>query len=113
MSERQKENALKMSKLLKTLAQPIRLLIVCHLLEGELYAQEITDSLGTTKGNISQHLTALLNQEIIERISNGNRNLYAIKDPRIKKLVQLMKELYCPDFKLANPSKNHHKRRNL
>lgn len=96
----QKNSAKKMAALLKTLSHPIRLLIVCHLLEKQMYAQEITDELGTTKGNISQHLTILLDAEIIHRISIKNRNLYELKDIKIKKLIKVIKEQYCPNFNL-------------
>jgi ArsR family transcriptional regulator len=96
----QKNKALKMANILKALSNPLRLLIVCYLLEEERYAQDITDHLGTSKGNISQHLTLLLSARIISRTSIKNRTLYKIQDVKIKKLIKTIKDLYCPDFKI-------------
>jgi DNA-binding transcriptional ArsR family regulator len=75
-------------------------MIVCHLLGGELYSQELLELLGTTKGNISQHLTALMRQKIIARQSRGRHNYYRIADDTMKSLIAHLKKLYCPDFEI-------------
>jgi len=88
--------AMVISDLLKVLQHPIRLMIVCELLERELYAGEITECFGTTKGNISQHLTLLLEHKIIDRESRGNKNIYRISDHRIESLIRVLKKNFCP-----------------
>ena len=88
----------KIAQLLKVLAHPLRLLIVCQLLSGEMFAQELLESLGTTKGNISQHLTILLRQKIIRRRKDGKHNYYSIADDNVHTLIQTIKKLYCPNF---------------
>ena len=93
----------KIAKLLKVLAHPIRLLIVCHLLSGEMFANELLECLGTTKGNISQHLTVLLPQKIIARRKEGRHNYYRIADENIRILVETVKKLYCPNFVFPKP----------
>ncbi len=95
-----------MAKRLKVLAHPTRLMIVCHLLGGELFAQELLDLLGTTKGNISQHLTALLRQKIIARQSRGRHNYYRIADDNMKSLISHLKRLYCPEFEIPSPQRS-------
>ena len=88
--------ALVISDLLGVLQHPIRLMMVCELLEGELYAGELTEKFGTTKGNISQHLTLLLQHGIISRDSRANKNFYRLADPRVAILLRVLKENFCP-----------------
>jgi DNA-binding transcriptional ArsR family regulator len=88
----------KIAKLYKVLAHPTRLLIICYLLQGEMFAQELFNSLGTTKGNISQHLTVLLRQKIIARRKDSRHHYYRIVDENVRKLVETTKKLYCPSF---------------
>lgn len=88
--------AVVISDLLGVLQHPIRLMMVCELLEGELCAGDLTDRFGTTKGNISQHLTLLLRHEVISRQSRANKNFYRIADPRVAVLLRVLKENFCP-----------------
>jgi|GEM_PF-3921767 len=88
--------AVVISGLLGVLQHPIRLMMVCELLEGEVCAGDLTSRFGTTKGNISQHLTLLLRQGIVERESRANKNFYRIKDPRVAVLLRVLKENFCP-----------------
>ncbi len=88
--------ALVISDLLGVLQHPIRLMMVCELLDGEVCAGDLTDRFGTTKGNISQHLTLLLQHGILERESRATKNFYRIADPRVALLLRVLKENFCP-----------------
>ena len=88
--------AVVISDLLGVLQHPIRLMMVCELLEGEVCAGDLTARFGTTKGNISQHLTLLLHHGIIHRDSRANKNFYRIADPRVAVLLRVLKENFCP-----------------
>ena len=89
--------AIMISDLLGVLQHPIRLMMVCELLEGEVCAGDLTETFGTTKGNISQHLTLLLQHGIIERESRATKNFYRIADPRVAILLRVLKENFCPN----------------
>lgn len=84
-----------LSKLLGTLRHPLRLLMVCELVKGPRFAGDFTAALGTTKSNISQHLTILLRQGLIARTSRGTHNLYRLKDPRMVALMGLLFREFC------------------
>lgn len=84
------------SGVLGVLQHPIRLMMVCELLDGEVCAGDLTEQFGTTKGNISQHLTLLLRHGIISRDSRANKNFYRIADPRVAILLRVLKENFCP-----------------
>ncbi|MBN8216350.1 MAG: winged helix-turn-helix transcriptional regulator [Spirochaetes bacterium] len=88
--------AVAISRILGALRHPIRLMMVCELLDGERCAGDLTERYGTTKGNISQHLTALIGQKIVLRERRANRNYYHIADSRIESVIRLLKKQYCP-----------------
>lgn len=89
------KQAEEVTKLLSILANKNRLLIVCILIEGELCAGEIIDSIGTTKGNISQHIKLLLLTDIIKHRKDGNKVYYSIKNPKIIGLIKWLKSNFC------------------
>ena len=82
--------------MLDSLSHPTRLLIVCLLLEREHYVQELLDEIGSTKGNISQHLKVLEKEGHLSSRKDANRVYYCIKDRRLAKLVKTLQSLYCP-----------------
>lgn len=91
-------NAQKLARTLRHIAHPLRLLIICMLARREMFVGEILDSLGTTKGNISQHLRILADNGLITSRRDGNKIIYSIKDAKLVKLLDAMKRLYCPGF---------------
>lgn len=92
------EKAKKISVILDSLASPTRLMITCMLIGGEKNVTEILEKIGTTKGNISQHLRILTSNGILENRRDGNKIFYAIKDKKVTEVVAHLKKLYCPDF---------------
>ncbi|HAT72293.1 MAG TPA: transcriptional regulator [Elusimicrobia bacterium] len=84
--------------MLSCIAHPSRLMIICMLLKREMFVQEVMDRLGTTKGNISQHLRVLADRGLIQKRRDGNRIFYSIKDPKLADLIARIKTLYCPNF---------------
>lgn len=92
MKTEQVEN---MSKLLKTMSHPIRLKILCLLEDKELTVGDIQNEVKTTKANVSQHLTILRNQGVIDFRKDANFIHNYIADDRILKLMKSMRELFC------------------
>lgn len=83
------------SELLKSIAHPIRLKILCYLMEGEKNVGEIEQEFGSTISNISQHLTVLRKANIIDRRKEANFMFYSLKDPNILKLMETLKNNFC------------------
>lgn len=96
VDEARKKSANDAGEVLASLAHPTRLLIVCLLLQRERYVLELLEELGTTKGNISQHLRVLENQGHVKSRKEANRVYYSIAEPRLKRLVKTLQDLYCP-----------------
>ncbi|MGA1874865.1 MAG: ArsR/SmtB family transcription factor [bacterium] len=85
----------KVSDILCVLANPVRLVMVCLLLKRERCATELLDLVGTTKGNISQHLKLLLLKNLIRRRRDGHRIYYSIADVHLKTVIQCLNDCYC------------------
>lgn len=83
---------------LACIAHPFRLMIICMLLKREMFVNELIEKLGTTKGNISQHLRVLADRGLIQKRRDGNRIFYSIRDQRLADLIGRIKKLYCPNL---------------
>lgn len=86
--------------MLSCISHPFRLMIICMLLKREMFVHELIEKLGTSKGNISQHLRVLADRGLIQKRRDGNRIFYSIKDPSLADLIARIKKLYCPNFEL-------------
>lgn len=100
MDLRQLQHADKAARVLATISHPLRLLIICMLVEKECFVGELLEVLGTTKGNISQHLRLLETKGLISKRREGAHIFYAIKDPKIVELLRCVRSLYCSGLKL-------------
>jgi DNA-binding transcriptional ArsR family regulator len=85
----------KISAMLKTMAHPIRLKILCLLQEKEMSVGELQGVVKTTNANVSQHLNILRNQGIIAFRKDANFIFNRIEDPKILELIRSMRQLFC------------------
>lgn len=85
------------SELLKSIAHPIRLKILCFLIDGEKTVSQIEHEFGSTISNISQHLTILRKMYIINRRKEANFMYYSLKDDRVLTLIKTLKNLFCSE----------------
>jgi DNA-binding transcriptional ArsR family regulator len=83
------------TEILKSVAHPIRMKILCFLMEGEKNVGEIEQQFGSTISNISQHLTVLRKADIIGRRKEANFMFYYLKDDNIQKLMETLKTNFC------------------
>ena len=74
----------------RLLGEPMRLRILQVLEAGELPVGEIVEALQSSQPNISRHLQALLQGGLISRRRDGLNIFYAIADPMVFKLCQLV-----------------------
>ena len=89
------EKVEEVSALLKSIAHPLRLKILCLLQDQELTVGEIRETVRTTNANVSQHLTIMRNQGIIVSRKEGNLNYNRIADERVIELVNSLEDLFC------------------
>jgi ArsR family transcriptional regulator len=83
------------SEALKAMAHPLRLKILCLVGQNELMVQDIVEAVGTTQSNISQHLAKMRDQGLLATRKDANRVFYRIDDPRIVRMIGMMREVFC------------------
>lgn len=80
---------------LKALAHQTRLLVLCHIAEGAVSVQELTERLQTSQSNVSQHLARLRAMGILVAEKSGNQVFYRVKDPATLEFVVQLQRTFC------------------
>lgn len=83
------------SDALKAMAHPLRLKILCLVGQNELMVQDIVEAVGTSQSNISQHLAVMRERGLLASRKEANKVFYRIDDPRILKMIGMMREVFC------------------
>ncbi len=89
------EKSSEVSQVLKSLSHPVRLKVLCQVLEGEKTVNELTDFCGIAQSAMSQFLLRMKNEGILASRKEGTHVFYGLADPKIKKLLKSIKEIYC------------------
>lgn len=87
------------AQILRSLAQPRRLMILDYLHSGEKSVGELAELLGLPQANVSQHLAALRSQDIVATRREGNTIFYSLVDPRIVQACDLFHEFLADRMK--------------
>jgi DNA-binding transcriptional ArsR family regulator len=82
-------------KLMKVLSNPDRLMILCQLSQGELRVGEIEQILGIGQPTLSQQLTVLREEGLVETRREGKSIIYQIKSPQALAVMGTLYEQYC------------------
>ena len=89
------ENIEQAAVAMQAMSHPLRIKILCLLSTGEMIVQEITDAVGSTQSNISQHLGILRACGMINSRKQATKVFYRIEDERILKMISLTREIFC------------------
>jgi ArsR family transcriptional regulator, virulence genes transcriptional regulator len=85
------------ASLLKLLANENRLLILCRLaLRGEMAVHELADAVGLSQSALSQHLAKMREEGLVATRREAQTVIYRIADDNAKRLLMLLKDIYCP-----------------
>jgi DNA-binding transcriptional ArsR family regulator len=77
----------------RILAHPTRLAMIEALRDGERTVTDLVAAVGTSAGNLSQHLGAMRDAGVVEARREGRFAFYRISDPRILTAFRLMREV--------------------
>ena len=85
-------------RLLKVLANPDRLMILCQLAQGEMRVGEMEEALGIVQPTLSQQLTVLRDEELVSTRREGKNIYYQLSSPQALALMQVLYAQFCsPD----------------
>lgn len=90
-------NAEDAAKLLKILANPTRLLILCALIDREHSAGELEEIVELSQSAVSQHLAKLREQDIVNTRRERQSILYKLSDSNSnsKAIIETLHRIYC------------------
>lgn len=72
------------------LSEPMRLRLLQALFVGEKNVNTLVEETGGTQANVSRHLQTLMQAHLLSRRKEGLQVFYAIADPSIYKLCELV-----------------------
>jgi ArsR family transcriptional regulator len=93
------DQAKEAADVLRTLAHPARLTVLCELGEGERSAGELVRASGLSQSALSQHLARLRADGVVDTRRDGQTIYYFIADPKALHIVNLLFELYCRSYR--------------
>ncbi len=91
MSDRAEEAA----AFLKALSHEGRLMILCHLYDGEKSVTTLERALGARQAAVSQQLARLRLEGLVNSRREGKAIFYSISDPKVRRMVTLMHDMFC------------------
>lgn len=94
--------------LLKVLANEDRLLILCHLVQSEKNVGELEQSLGIRQPTLSQQLTVLREEKLVNTARKGKYIYYSLASQKALHIIQTLYQLYCTNNNPHHPQKSSH-----
>ncbi|MFC3219110.1 ArsR/SmtB family transcription factor [Tianweitania populi] len=88
------ERADEIAALLSMLGNTKRLLIMCHLREGEMSVGKIAESVQLSQSALSQHLAKLRQLKLVETRRDKQTIYYSLSSPVTRNLLSTLEELY-------------------
>ncbi len=89
------ENASRASALLKSMSNEWRLLILCHLAEGERSVGELEREIGLSQSALSQHLAILRREQLVQTRRSAQSIYYKLASDEAAAIMTTLYELFC------------------
>jgi len=83
------------SQVLKSLSHPVRLKILCQLIEAERSVNELTEFCGISQSAMSQFLGRMKAEGIVSSRRERHFVYYHVADEKLTRLLQAIREVYC------------------
>jgi DNA-binding transcriptional ArsR family regulator len=93
--EKMNTSAARATALLKALANPHRLIILCHLAKGEKSVGDLEELLGMRQPHLSQQLMRLRRDALVETRRDSRTIYYRLKSSAAGQVIRLLYRLYC------------------
>ena len=87
--------ALRASGLLKAMSNPVRLLVLCQLAEGEKSVGELERVVEVSQSALSQHLALLRARGLVQFRREGQTLYYSLAGTEAPALLAALYQIYC------------------
>ena len=88
------ENCTRVATILKSMAHPQRLFILCRLYQKECTVSELEGLTEASQPLISQHLQRMRHEGLVDSRREGNYVYYSVNDKHVKVLIDALEKLY-------------------
>ncbi len=90
-------------ELLKAIANPHRLIILCQLVEGEKSVGQLAEFLGIRDSTVSQNLSLMRRSGMVEARRDAQTMWYSIKSPEVRLMLETLYRIYCSSQPICKP----------
>lgn len=97
MAQNLQEQATEAAKVLRILAHPERLMVLCQLRDGEKNVSQMLQNSTLSQSAFSQHLTVLRQAGLVATRKESQSVYYRIGDSRVEGLVNAIQGAWCGD----------------
>jgi len=94
-SQKLKENADKAAELLKKMAHPSRLMVLCHLVDKECSVSELNQTVPLSQSALSQHLASLRDAGLVATRRASQVIYYRLNSPAVSAILETLYNIYC------------------
>lgn len=93
--EKLEQNAETASKLLKSMSHPSRLMVLCHLMNGECPVSVLNQAVPLSQSALSQHLGALRQAGLVDTRRESQVIYYRLKSQAVSEILEALYRIYC------------------
>lgn len=84
------------AELLRAMANPQRLRVLCLLLDGERSVGEINAAVELSQSALSQHLAVLRAAGLVQTRKAAQTVYYSVPDGPVHEIIRVLQATYCP-----------------
>lgn len=95
------------AQLMRSLANPHRLMLLCVLAEGELSVGDLNRRVTLSQSALSQHLAVLRNEQLVSTRREAQTIYYSVVDGLALRIVRLLHDEFCGTPKPARQASKH------
>jgi len=88
-------SAVRVTDLLKAIANPSRLMILCQLAEGEKSVGEMERVVGLSQSGLSQHLAVLRRKRIVATRREAQSIYYSLASKDVEEIMAALYRVFC------------------
>jgi len=89
------DSAVRVTDLLKAMANPSRLMILCQLAEGERSVGEMESIIGLSQSGLSQHLAVLRRKRIVSTRREAQSIYYSLASKEVEDIMAALYRVFC------------------
>lgn len=88
-------NMVEAARLMEMLSQPVRLKILCSLMEGEWSVVKLAEEVGLSQPALSHHLKKLREAGLVQTRRDAQTIYYSLRGPHVETVLETLHDLYC------------------